>query len=593
MKAETPSISNVFQSSTKLVIPFFQRSYVWQEPEWERFHQDMVALIGSKNRYFLGSLILKEMDLEDSDSEKGIAQKYMLVDGQQRLTTLSIYLKALHNILPDVTLRASFKTAFYSLDGSLTPVLHHSIDDRPAYINIMQKEAATPIDGLYANSQVAKAYNYFLDKLRPFGNLTSLRNAIYSKIRFVSIILDNQDDEQQIFDSINSLGVDLTVDELMKNFLYENDDQDAYLQNWRPVFDTPTARLFWGTDNAARRQEKNEETKVINSFFYYYVKIKMWDFRDRFEGNDRLEFVKRKNLFSTCKAFHVRFGMAKPDLANDILSYAKLYKQYFDKENLKLRIPANPCIERVACIAIASKSTIIPYVLYVLKNVSDETERNQIFAYLETYLVRRGLALSSSTEDKNFPEFFSETLVGNKLDTFQKLKNYIEAIGEEEHNRMPNDDEVKGGAMNKKQDNENACLLYYLKETKMQSQDTRGLLYYIADRIIPVPNKSNVANWPAPINDRDALEVYKKKVALLGNFVPLRLINDLEQLDMAKKEVSITANKSLTDKKVQYVQKAINLHEQAVLGNLNSWNIKAIESKTKDLVEDYLKTWAI
>ena len=89
MKAETPSINGVFKNSTVLRIPFFQRQYVWGEKEWERFVNDMESLVGVRKKYFLGSLIFKNEEPTDEEAAYGVSEKYTVIDGQQRLTTLS------------------------------------------------------------------------------------------------------------------------------------------------------------------------------------------------------------------------------------------------------------------------------------------------------------------------------------------------------------------------------------------------------------------------------------------------------------------------------------------------------------------------
>ena len=279
MKAETPSINGVFKNSTILRIPFFQRQYVWEEKQWERFAVDMESLVGLRKKYFLGSLIFKNEEPTDEEAAYGVSEKYTVVDGQQRLTTLSIYLKALDSLLVDDQLKNNFKSSFFIQNGQRNPVLHHSINDHAAYQEVMW---GNPLDA-YTDKRVVTAYNFFRDKMtgKSQQELRQLWMAAFARIKFVEIILDNQDDEQQIFDTINSLGVDLTIDELMKNFLYDINEENAYVNNWKPVFDDKESRDFWGTNDAARSQAATDENKVISNFFFDFVRIKMWDYKDQ------------------------------------------------------------------------------------------------------------------------------------------------------------------------------------------------------------------------------------------------------------------------------------------------------------------------
>ena len=517
MRAETPSITNVFQRSTILRIPFFQRQYVWDKKEWERFVTDMDSLVGARTKYFLGSLIFKEEEISDEEAMYGINTKYTVVDGQQRLTTLSLYLKALHTLIDDDVTNNNFRSSFFIQDGIRTPVLSHSMNDRPAYQEVMW---GNPL-GAYEDKRIVKAYQYFYNELKHKTNKRDLLMAVYARIKFVTIILDGQDDEQQIFDTINSIGVNLTIDELMKNFLYEIEDEEAYRQNWKPAFDDNEVRVFWGTDDAARKQAATDENKTITNFFFDFVRIKMWDYRDQ-KGFDRKVFAQKNHVFNTCKAFVEMFHADKQELANEIIAYSKLYHQYFNKKNLDVRVPVNPCIERVACIAMANVPSLTPYLLYVLKNVQNLEERNKIFGYLETYIVRRMICFADG-QNKNYTEFFGETLTGNRLDTADKLRAYIENIDDTKNLRMPSDDEL---ALNIHQrtysaDDTLPRLFFYLQETSNQYHARMGgFNYFYAENIIPKRAKANEQNYP-PHADNTLEAERQTRIRTLGNYILL------------------------------------------------------------------------
>lgn len=551
MKAETPSINGVFKNSTVLRIPFFQRQYVWGEKEWERFINDMESLVGLRKKYFLGSLIFKNEEPTDEEAAYGVSEKYTVIDGQQRLTTLSIFLKALNSLLIDDQLRNNFQSSFFIQNGQRNPVLHHSINDRAAYQEAMWGNPLTA----YEDKRVVKAYHFFRDKLvgRGQSELKALWMAVFARIKFVEIILDDQDDEQQIFDTINSLGVDLTIDELMKNFLYDVNEEEAYVNNWKPVFDDTASRDFWGTSDAARSQAATDENKVISNFFYDFVRIKMWDYEGQ-PGFDRKAFVQKSQIFSTCKTFVEVFGTDKQTLANEIIEYAKLYKKYLNKKNLDVRIPMTSGIERVACIAMTKDSTITPYLLYVLKNVNGLQEQNKMFEFLETYLVRRMVALPVNA-NKMATEFYTEQLVAKQIDSCDELKQYIMNISEDKNMHMPSDIEI---ATNIHQtifgDESTPRLIFYLQETRNRYQHTGGYNYFLAEYIIPKPCKASERNYPPHADDMLEQE-RKTKTKTIGNFIllekprvennPDKEADDQEKMIKALKRV---ANEAFADK---------------------------------------------
>lgn len=93
MEAGKRTINDLFNGNRTLKIPFFQRAYVWKQENWERFLDDMVYVSQSKLPYFFGSVILKQ---EHTDSSINMGDIRMLIDGQQRLTTLHIFFKVLY-----------------------------------------------------------------------------------------------------------------------------------------------------------------------------------------------------------------------------------------------------------------------------------------------------------------------------------------------------------------------------------------------------------------------------------------------------------------------------------------------------------------
>ena len=598
MRAETPSITNVFQRSTILRIPFFQRQYVWDKKEWERFVTDMDSLVGARTKYFLGSLIFKEEEISDEEAMYGINTKYTVVDGQQRLTTLSLYLKALHTLIDDDVTNNNFRSSFFIQDGIRTPVLSHSMNDRPAYQEVMW---GNPL-GAYEDKRIVKAYQYFYNELKHKTNKRDLLMAVYARIKFVTIILDGQDDEQQIFDTINSIGVNLTIDELMKNFLYEIEDEEAYRQNWKPAFDDNEVRVFWGTDDAARKQAATDENKTITNFFFDFVRIKMWDYRDQ-KGFDRKVFAQKNHVFNTCKAFVEMFHADKQELANEIIAYSKLYHQYFNKKNLDVRVPVNPCIERVACIAMANVPSLTPYLLYVLKNVQNLEERNKIFGYLETYIVRRMICFADG-QNKNYTEFFGETLTGNRLDTADKLRAYIENIDDTKNLRMPSDDEL---ALNIHQrtysaDDTLPRLFFYLQETSNQYHARMGgFNYFYAENIIPKRAKANEQNYP-PHADNTLEAERQTRIRTLGNYILLHQDYDpnitdeevkTDERKKFEKEVKKHTNEAWVDKQRSLVILSKDVICSDWLRQRRSWKEQDIDERNRNLVRVVQIKWPL
>jgi len=173
MEAGKRTISDIFNGNRILEIPFFQRSYVWGEVQWERLLQDMELVAQNNRPYFLGSIILKQ---QITDTEITVGDIRTIVDGQQRLTTLNIFFKVLC-LRNDIN--TSFNRVFRLISNDIA--LEHNHNDIEDFNKIVSLDEEIDIDD---ESNIIKAYNYFRE------NITLERldfQKILSKIMFVVI----------------------------------------------------------------------------------------------------------------------------------------------------------------------------------------------------------------------------------------------------------------------------------------------------------------------------------------------------------------------------------------------------------------------
>lgn len=584
MKADTLSISGVIQKNTLLRIPYFQRRYKWGEEDWERFAIDMESTLDSERYYFLGAIILKEENVSMDDKRKGIGKKQLVIDGQQRLTTLAIYMKVLHMLAAK---NDDFSNQYLQATDVKDPVIIHSCDDIPQFKKIMHLDALTDIPD---NSNIAKAYTFFknyLTERRNNGvNVNDLLNTVNAGVTFVVISLTSDDDEQQIFDTINSLGMPLTTGELMKNFLYEADDEEAYKKTWKVTFDTSEALEFWDADASKSRQSKSKDNATIERFFHAFVRIKMWDFKDKLTDSQKKSFVKVENIFATCKAFYDKFGMEKQDMAKEIIEYAKLFRKHLGADILDIRVPQHSGIKRISCLINATKSyAVIPYVLYILKNVSDEGERNMIFGYLEIYLMRRILAKSTNN---NYSDLFSENLIGQRKKTYSDFKDYIEQKDGSSLS-MPQLSEIRKSLNNNKFDETTARIVYYLYETKLTKTSegvfTEGYNSYVCEQFMPKPCTASETTWP-PYSDKDEEENRRQMIATLGNYFLLDVDNE--------KDLKNCHNEPYAKKLSKLKGWSKNIRSNQILNSISKWDETIITSRNNLMLKALAEnTWKV
>ena len=220
MDAGKKSINDIFNGNRVLEIPFFQRAYVWGRDQWERLLDDMEKISRENRPYFLGSVILKQQPTSTADS---VGDLRILIDGQQRLTTIGIFFKSLclKTSRPEI-----FNHIFRLMSNDEIAIRHNHNDVESFNLVINLKEEPCPEN---QNDAILSAYHFFKNNIDP--SKLDLNN-ILARILFVVIDLGVQEDEQQIFDTINSLGVTLTTAELLKNYFFNRDDISSYEKYW-------------------------------------------------------------------------------------------------------------------------------------------------------------------------------------------------------------------------------------------------------------------------------------------------------------------------------------------------------------------------
>lgn len=222
----------------RVEIPFFQRGYVWNKDNWRDLIED---LLDDKSSHFLGSIILKSIK-----TASGEIPRWSLIDGQQRLTTLSVLLRACYDNLPldtyDEETQQSVRfqmqeLLFYkekSIFGKRYAKISHSRVDAPSFGKVIEGKMVDKLDSIVmaeeatkdraASPGILQCYKYYCsyldkdeEKTVKLWELLQNQNA---KI-LVKIDLDADENEQAIFDTVNSAGVRLTCADTIKNTIFQ------------------------------------------------------------------------------------------------------------------------------------------------------------------------------------------------------------------------------------------------------------------------------------------------------------------------------------------------------------------------------------
>lgn len=249
MQASETQLFKLLGGQQHFMIPLFQRVYSWTPENWEALWKDVLETYeeDGQNRHFLGSVVTKSLPA----TPEGVSP-FLVIDGQQRLTTLTILLAALRDTIktyePQIAERLHdlYLTNRYASGLTRLKVLPTQAD-RPAYASIIDSNGD---DGA---SSVHRAYRYFRSQLSQSDengaalDLKRLEQVIASGFELVSITLGESDNEYRIFESLNATGTPLTQADLLRNYFFMRvpvaEQEAMYNDVWLPMQETLTGTL--------------------------------------------------------------------------------------------------------------------------------------------------------------------------------------------------------------------------------------------------------------------------------------------------------------------------------------------------------------
>lgn len=465
MEAGKRTIEVVFNKGRVLEIPFFQRSYVWEEENWERFLADMQSISKQDKDYFMGSLILKALP---SSSAAEIGDQRIVVDGQQRLTTIVIFFKVLCDVK---RLNDTFKDTFYNRSKAI--ILKHNHNDIAVFEAIVNGTVDEKIKKDFAENNILRAYEYFKRQEKALVDIDV--NRLMNKLYFVGIDLSADEDEQQIFDTINSLGVSLTTAELLKNELFKRADERLYCKTWKITFEEDEdTREYWDQKSASGRQWRVNIDLLLQAFLLI-----------KSEAKDK--YIGLSSLFGNYKSF-IRDSKSDPKVfIADLIEYADIYSLNIDPNLLNQDIDKSSREARLNVVVFGlNTTTILPYMLYVIKEAPSKEERDAIFKLLESYMIRR---LICRETPKNYNQIFA-SLIRDKVNTFSTFKTIIYGF-KDPSNWYPNDSAVQKG----------------FRENNLSNQQAKVVLYLLEKSIRDVKYSTNLL----PVNDYSLEHLMPKK----------------------------------------------------------------------------------
>lgn len=304
MDATKGNIYSILNGNKQFLIPVYQRYYSWETEQCSRLWKDIVDMQKKgKVGHFVGSIV----NIAEQAMPTGV-QKYMIIDGQQRLTTLSLLLIALRDYAEkhpeDGTVNARridnmlLKNEYEEGDERYKLLLTET--DRDLLISLVEKKPISD-PGL---SRILPNYEFFVGKIADMELPPKDIYEAIGKLQIVNITLDREvDDAQAIFESLNSTGKELSASDLIRNYvlmgLEASEQQYVYEHMWRPM-----ELLF----------DYEKQDSVMDSFFRDYLTMK----------TTRIPKINR--VYEGFKAYHLNCEFSTiRELCDDLLTYATYY----------------------------------------------------------------------------------------------------------------------------------------------------------------------------------------------------------------------------------------------------------------------------
>lgn len=354
MKADSIHLFDFLGSSkTIFEIPVFQRNYEWDKDQCEQLFKDLTVAAQTNTDHFIGAIVYV------TETGNKMSHIYRIIDGQQRLTSLTLLLKALSDADEQDRdeIEEEYLTNKYLDDNNhlkLKPVEH----DYEAFDSVMNN--MTDFD---KPSKVIDNYKFFR-KLIEDSDIGS--DELYEAMNHFNMVYielsgdSNEENPQVIFESLNSTGVSLSPSDLVRNFLLMKLDsqqqEELYKKYWVKI-----ERMF--------------ATPTFAEFIRHYLVVKTHI------------SVKKNSVYSSYKDYFVSNQLSSNDALADLFKFANYYDQILNHNSNDYEF--NRIMEHIN---VMDSKVVYPYLMLLMDLVNskqiDQKEANELAHILESYLFR-------------------------------------------------------------------------------------------------------------------------------------------------------------------------------------------------------------
>lgn len=534
VKIEEGRIINDFIEPNKCqyAIPVYQRNYEWSAEQCRKLFVDVVTAHKRDRRHFCGSVVYAPLK-----SEKKI-NYYVVIDGQQRLTTIYILIKALiDKAVTDVEKKSLAEVLFnvdkfkrYNIDDSSKLKLKPIKSDNKLFCDLIQ-------EFLNDNSDMGVSNIY-----------DGLEHLTCAEIK----LDDDDDNAQEIFERINSTGVPLSLSDKIRNFVLMTDtDQDRLYED------------YW------LKAEQMLSKDQLEGFFLDYLNFKM-------DG-----FAKESTAYDEFKALYVRGQYTNESMLKEILHYAQQYHAFYYGDEQRLSSTANQLLKGLRTL---KQTTVYLFLFSVFDDfeagVIDDETLCKVLRLLLNYSIRRLICEVGSNSLRGL----YKTLYGRVFNRPENKNNYYDSIVSfllqlTSKDVMPSDAEFVAALKERNLYRKNALCKYLLVAIENQGKEQIKTDALTIEHIMP-QNKNLSTAWQRMLGTDWEL-VRERYLHTLGNLTLTGYNSELGDLPFAEK----------LDKLAEENTHVTVLYSD--VKNKTEWNAQTMESRAERLSEEVLKLFPI
>ncbi|WQX93001.1 DUF262 and DUF1524 domain-containing protein [Helicobacter pylori] len=558
MDAKATTLLKFFEENqnNQFVIPIYQRLYSWKKEQCEQLWDDIIKIGGNDkmNGHFIGSILYARVD--DTHSSP-----LLIIDGQQRLTTITLLFIALRDHLND---EYEFLKKFsrqeirnrYLINsdekGDKKFKLILSEPDRDTLLFLIDKNKRKPSEPSVKIVENFKLFEKWISE-----NTDKLETIFkgLEKLMIVWIALDKgKDDPQLIFESMNSKGIELTQTDLIRNYIVMETEvekqEDFYNGYWRAMEED---------FKQSKKQSKRED--LFSKFVRHYLTIKT------------REIPNINKVYEAFKRYQQERGIETEKLLQDLQKYCKyfcriVFKKEEKEENKDLK-------KALSFLVDLEMDVIYPLLLELYSDYSDgvlsEADFISIIYLIESYICRRAVCgLGTNSLNKVFASFTKKI---NKDQYLESIKVHFGYLTEKQ--RFPNNDEFKEHFITidfyhfqKKE--------YFLERLENFERKERVYVHeYTTEHIMP---QTLTEEWERDLG-KNFQAIHDKYLHTIGNLT----------LTGYNQEYSNNSFQEKRDMEKGFKQSPLRLNQS--LKDLESFGEKEIEKRANDLADFALKIW--